>query len=96
MVQGLGSRLQEQRLKMKLSQKQAANLIDVSPSLISNYEASERTPSLENLLSLAALYHCSTDYLLGIDKIPMKSIDVSMLDDKQLFLLQQFLDSLSG
>lgn len=95
MIKDLGKRLQEQRIKMSLSQKKVANLINVSPSLISNYEASERSPSLENLVALAALFHCSTDYLLGVDKTPMKTLDVSMLDDNQLFLLQSFLTSLA-
>ena len=65
MVNGLGERLQTLRISYKLSQKEVAVAIGVSPSLISNYEKSERTPSAESLMALANLYHCSTDYLLG-------------------------------
>lgn len=95
MVNGLGERLQEQRLNMRISQKEAANAIGVSPSIISNYESSERTPSVENLMALAGLYRCSVDYLLGISNSSRTSIDVSMLTEQQLLLLQNFLDALN-
>ena len=91
MVYGLGERLQEQRIKLKISQKEAAAAIGVSPSIISNYESSERVPSVEKLMALASLYRCSTDYLLGLEKTKDMSIDVSMLTDEQKQLLQHFL-----
>ena len=95
MINGLGQRLQEQRILRKLSQKEVASSIGVSASVISNYESGERTPSIEILMSLAHLYHCSTDYLLGIDKSDtVRLLDVSMLNDKQYRLLQSFLSSL--
>ena len=68
MINGLGERLQKQRQILKLSQKEVAVAIGVSSSVISNYESSERVPSVENLMSLANLYKCSVDYLLGIEK----------------------------
>ena len=91
MIQGLGERLQKQRMNLKLSQKEAAIAIGVSPSIISNYEKGERVPSLENLMALAGLYRCSTDYLLGLEKSEDMSVDVSMLDDEQRRLFQYFL-----
>lgn len=95
MVQGLGERLQQKRSSMKLSQKEVANAVGVNPSVISNYENGERTPSVEVLISLASLYHCSVDYLLGIEKSSRVSIDVSMLNDEQRSRLQYFLSSIS-
>ena len=94
MVNGLGERLQKSRTILKLSQKEVANSLNVSPAVISNYEKGERTPSVEMLMALARFYHCSTDYLLGFEKDNPKSIDVSMLSDKQTALLQNFIDSL--
>lgn len=94
MVNGLGQRLQQQRILMNISQKQAALAIDVSASIISNYESGERTPSVEKLMALAGLYRCSVDYLLGIEKTASVSIDVSMLNEKQIHLLQNFLSGL--
>lgn len=94
MVHGLGARLTEQRLLRRLSQKEVATFLGVSPSIVSNYEHEERTPSVENLMALAGLYRCSTDYLLGIDKSNRNFVDVSMLSGKQSALLQEFLSSL--
>lgn len=95
MVYGLGKRLQEQRLLKNLSQKEVAASVGVSASIISNYESSERTPSVEILMALARLYHCSTDYLLGFDRDEKDMfLDVSMLSDEQKKLLQHFLLSL--
>ena len=96
MVQGLGERLTEQRLLRKLSQKDVAASVGVSVSVISNYERGERTPSVETLMSLAGLYRCSVDYLLGLEKAAGVSINVSMLSDKQLVLLQEFLIGLTN
>lgn len=93
MVNGLGERLQKQRQLLKLSQKEVAATIGVSPSVISNYESSERTPSVEILISLARLYHCSTDYLLGFEKQD-NCFNVSMLNNEQKKLLQHFLLSI--
>ena len=94
MISGLGQRLQEQRILRNLSQKQVASSIGVSASVVSNYESGERTPSIEILISLAHLYHCSADYLLGIDKADTaKLLDVSMLNNKQYQLLQALLQT---
>ena len=94
MVQGLGERLQQKRSSIKLSQKEVANAVGVNPSVISNYENGERTPSVEVLMSLASLFHCSVDYLLGIVKTSRASIDVAMLNDEQIARLQYLLSSI--
>ena len=95
MIRGFGERLQTLRKSKNLSQKQVANAIGISASVISNYESIERTPSLENLISLAGFYRCSTDYLLGIEKSDSsKVVDVSMLTDEQIQLLSAFINSL--
>ncbi len=78
-----------------LSQKEVAASVGVSASIISNYESSERTPSVEILMALTRLYHCSTDYLLGFDKEEKdRTLDVSMLSQEQKKLLQHFLLSI--
>ena len=95
MVRGLGEKLQSQRMMHKLSQKETASMLGVSPAVISKYENGERTPSVEMLMSLAGLYHCSTDYLLGLSKDTNdRLLDCSMLSDKQMVLLESFLNSL--
>ena len=94
MIYGLGDKLKTLRQQFNLSQKEVASVIDTSPSIISNYESGERTPSVENLIALARLYQCSTDYLLGFQSNDTDAIlNVSMLTFEQKVLLQQFLAS---
>ena len=94
MIYGLGDKLKALRQQFNLSQKEVASIIDTSPSIISNYESGERTPSVENLIALARLYQCSTDYLLGFQSNDTDAtLNVSMLTFEQKVLLQQFLAS---
>ena len=95
MIQGLSDRLRDLREKMGLSQRAVAQRLDVSPSIISSYETGERTPSTENLLALSYLYHCSTDYLLGKESAPQKSmVDVDGLPPRQVQLLMELIETM--
>ncbi len=102
MIYGLGERLCEQRKLRHLTQAEVAARIDCAPSLVSNYETGERTPSLESLLALANIYNCSTDYLLGYDRKTFRIrnednsyyLDASMLSKQQRMIAQDLLDSL--
>lgn len=96
MINGLGERLEQTRINLRLSQKEVAAAIGASASVISNYESGERTPSVENLMALANLYKCSTDYLLGLEKTSTTPIDTSMLNERQFRLLQDFLCALTN
>lgn len=97
MIQGLGDKLQKLRLQFNMSQKEVAAIINTSPSIISNYESGERTPSVENLMALANLYHCSTDYLLGFQTNENdNTLDVSMLSKEQKILLQKLLATMKS
>ncbi|MCR5156787.1 MAG: helix-turn-helix domain-containing protein [Butyrivibrio sp.] len=95
MIKGLNVKLQTLRKQYHLSQKDVANAINVSPSIISGYETGERSPSLENLLALSYLYRCSTDYLLGKEKeLFVEAIDTSHMTELQVQRLSAFVDSL--
>lgn len=85
MIEGLPKRLRELRTKYNFSQKEVAELVGVSPSIVSAYETGERTPSVDVLLSLSSLYNCSTDYLLGKNTSePPVILNVNGLSDKQI------------
>ena len=97
MVNKLSERLRKMRLKSGLSQRQAANRLYISPSIISAYENGERTPSAENLLALSFLYKCSVDYLLG--KTPENDrilLDITDLDDNEIRILSELVDSMKS
>ena len=85
MIKDLPEKLRLLRSENKYTQKQLAELLDVSPSIVSGYETGERTPSLENLIALAQLYDCSTDYLLGLHhEEPSITIDAQGLTIHQI------------
>ena len=94
MIKGLGERIKKLRISRKLSQRELAELLGVSVTLISNYENSERTPSAENIIALANIFRCSSDYLLGIEK-NKNILDTSMLNDNQMKYLRSFLNELA-
>lgn len=95
MIQGLPDRLRQLRTKNGLSQRAVARHLGVSPSIISGYETGERTPSTEVLLSLSYLYHCSTDYLLGRESIPQKTLICGDgLSAKQVQLLNELVETM--
>lgn len=95
MIKGLPEKLKALRVQYGFSQKQVAEKVGVSPSIVSGYETGERTPSTEILLSLSYLYNVSTDYLLGKQvAAPNALIDVSKLTDKQKAALTSLIDSI--
>ncbi len=66
----LGKRLKMLRKEYKLTQKDLANLIGVTPKAISFYELEERQPSHVVLMKMAKYFNVTTDYLLGQDEKP--------------------------
>ncbi len=94
MIGGLPEKLKELRIKCGYSQRRVAKILNLSPSIVSSYENGDRTPSTDVLLSLANLYRCSTDYLLGKDKKPQKTLDVDGLTSDQIRLLQDLVDTM--
>ncbi len=95
MINGLPEKLHNLRLKYRFSQKQVADKLGISPSIISGYETGERTPSTDVLLSLSNIYHCSTDYLLGKEiQQPPIVLDIGGLTDKQIQAIQNLIDAI--
>lgn len=90
MISNLSERLKELRKKRSLSQKELADILGVSPSIISAYETGERTPSVDVILSLSYFYNCSTDFLLGRNNDePLESFDIfSDLTNEQIKALR--------
>lgn len=74
-----GKRLKELRTQAGLTQKQLATQIGTSKSIVSFYENQERVPSPTVLVQLAAVFHVSADFLLGIDNT--ERLDISGLDE---------------
>lgn len=93
MINGLPERLRKMREGFSLSQRDVANLLNLSPSLISGYETGERTPSVEVLLQLSNLFKCSTDYLLGKNTNDLRiSISLDNMTPSQIRILNALID----
>ena len=106
MIYQLAEKLRTLRLQSKLSQKEVATRLGISPSIVSAYEVAERTPSVEILLALASLYKCSSDYLLGLERTaPQRTLDrtlthncldVSGLSKEQISALQELIRTMQN
>ena len=82
----LGLRIRQLRERQKLSQEQLGARVERSKSVISSYENNIKVPPLTILIQLAVIFNVSLDYLVGIDKNEM--ISVEGLSDSQKNLLQ--------
>lgn len=61
----ISERIKEQRKKMRYTQKQLADKVNVSPQVISNWERGYTEPSADDINKLAEKLDCTSDYLLG-------------------------------
>ena len=94
MVANFGNILEELRVQSGMTQQQLAEKLGVTKSVVSYYELSERTPSPEILLKLAALFHVSTDFLLGKERQPKDFIDLAGLEEQDKILVRNLVVSL--
>lgn len=95
MINGLPEKLRKLRLKYHYSQREVAERLKISPSIVSSYETGERTPSTENLLALSYLYKCSTDYLLGkAEHPPADFLKITGLSPEQIQALKNLIETM--
>lgn len=63
-LKSMGRKIKEQRIKNNMSQEKLAELVDVTPSYISNLESGNRSASLKNTLDIVNVLNMSFDYLM--------------------------------
>ena len=94
----LGRKLRELRQANGLTQKQVAERIGVTTSVISAYENEIRLPSYPALIKLTALFDVSADYLLGITEKRSRDsqhlISLDGLTPAKISLVRQLVDTL--
>ena len=64
-----GNRLKELRKAKGLTQAELGNILGVTKASICCYEKETRTPPVESIINMMALYNVSIDYLIGADNI---------------------------
>lgn len=86
-------RLKQLRNKRKLTQSELAEILDLKPTAISNYESKRNEPSFEKLILLSKYFDVSCDYLLGLSDsyLPIGG-EVLDKDIVEFFNLYQQLD----
>ena len=88
-----GDTLRELRIKSGMTQLQLADKVNVTKSVISYYEHTDKKPSPDVLIKFAEIFGVTTDYLLGIEKIPEAVLDVSGLTEDDVKAVQVIVDA---
>lgn len=93
----MGKRMKQQRKAKKITQYQLAELMDVTPQMISSAELGQKAIRPENLAKMAKVLGVSADYLLTGE---FSDTDIRRLRDKlsvfgyeQLQQVEQILDA---
>lgn len=79
-----GTVLKELRTRSGMSQKQLAEKLSITKSVISYYEHSERAPSPEMLVKIAGVFHVTTDNLLGLEVRHILDVSDLLVEDVEL------------
>ena len=87
-----GLRLKELRDKHKLTQKQVADKLDVTESLISSYERGIAIPPSDVLKKLAIIYKSKTDFILNLESRDFVYVDG--LSKRQIEIIENLIDEL--
>lgn len=98
MIETLGSRIALLRQQNGMSQSDLAKRLHISRAGVQSWECGENYPSTDNLISLAKIFHVSTDYLLNISATKTVSLDRYSKDEQGIVfrLLQYFDESASA
>lgn len=83
-----GQRLKTLRKNRGLSKEEAAEMIDIPPSTLGNYESESKRPSLDRLIKLTKFYNTSLDYLVGLTEDP-RPLDTQDERDAATYLNNQ-------
>lgn len=70
-------RLSAERKKKKLTQDQLAEILNVNPQVISNWERCRAIPDIRTMIELADIFRCDLDYLTG--RIEEHTHDISQV-----------------
>lgn len=68
----LATMLFNHRQRRGLDQRDAADLLGISPCRLCEYENAKRIPSLTTLIAFANLYECTVEDLLGRNLVKVK------------------------
>lgn len=98
MIDTIGSRIARLREQAGISQSDLARRMNISRAGVQSWECGENYPTTDNLISLAKIFHVSTDYLLDINATNTVNLDNYSRDEQGIVfrLLQYFDESASA
>lgn len=73
----IGKRIKECRIRKKLTQRDLAKKINVSPQVVSNWERDYTAPDFSDIAKMASVFDTTTDYLINgsLNQLTPFSID---------------------
>ena len=86
-----GENLRSLRVARGLTQKELGERVGLSKAVVSKYENALGYPPLDMVITLAAFFAVTTDFLLGVKN--QKTADVSGLTDGQLNAVLTVIDA---
>ncbi len=89
----LDQRIKELRVKHGMTQAELARRIGVTRSSINGWEMGVSIPSIMKLVELSAIFHVTTDYLLGLDN--RSRMDIEDFTDEErtiIYSLAEYFD----
>lgn len=93
MIETIGSRITRLREQSGMSQADLARRMNISRASVQSWECGVNYPSTDNLISLAKIFHVSTDYLLNISATKTVNIDGYSRDEQgMVFRMMQYFD----
>ena len=87
-------KLKALRTAKKLSQKELADIIGVTKSVVSFYESGDRFPSYDVLVKISCVFNVTTDYLLGVER--KRTLDVSELSENDISVVNTVIEALKN
>lgn len=79
--------LKQLRNERKITQRELATLLNLSPSTIAMYETGQRKPDFQTLQKIADFFDVSTDYLLGRTDIRNLYKEIAVKETKASYTL---------
>lgn len=93
MIDTLSSRIVDLRRQAGMTQAELARRMHLSRSSINSWESAASYPSIDSLVTLAQVFHVSTDYLLGVSSSKAIILDKYSTHEQELvFRLLQYFD----
>ena len=84
----LGRRIAQARERMKLTQTEAADRLDITVQSLQQWEKGLTSPRPERLKQIAAVFHCTVDDLFGGQALPQLLHKLQLVDGEETVLEQ--------